>query len=220
MPGTVRAGGLRWPPTAPMSWRVEGIVAIQARIAQIEQSFQTLSARTAPATVGTDGSFDATLATALGSGAVAGASTTAPARQLAPGEYGRLDPPADLAAYGNGRVPTGALAPLGDGEHRLWAPAAAAFGQLRAAAAADGVTIGVTDSYRDLAAQVRLAEEKGLYAHGGLAAIPGTSPHGWGLALDLDLDDRAQSWMQENGWRFGFVEDVPREPWHWTYRPG
>ncbi len=25
--------------------------------------------------------------------------------------------------------------------------------------------------------------------------------------------------MRENGWRNGFVEDVPREPWHWTYRP-
>lgn len=203
-----------------MTWRVDGIVAIQARIAQIEQSFQALSARTAPAPVGTVPSFDATLTTALGSRAVVGASATAPAPRLGPGEYGRLEPPADLLPYGNGRVPSEALAPIGDGDHRLWAPAAASFQQLRAAAAADGITLGVTDSYRDLATQVRLAEEKGLYSHGGLAAAPGTSPHGWGLALDLDLDDRAQAWMREHAWRYGFVEDVPREPWHWTYRPG
>ena len=39
------------------------------------------------------------------------------------------------------------------------------------------------------------------------------------IALDLDLDASAQKWMRENGWKYGFVEDVPREPWHWTYRP-
>jgi hypothetical protein len=25
--------------------------------------------------------------------------------------------------------------------------------------------------------------------------------------------------MRENGWRYGFVEDTPREPWHWGFRP-
>jgi LAS superfamily LD-carboxypeptidase LdcB len=54
---------------------------------------------------------------------------------------------------------------------------------------------------------------------GALAARPGTSNHGWGLALDLDLDGAAQSWMREHGWQYGFVESVPREPWHWEYRP-
>ena len=53
----------------------------------------------------------------------------------------------------------------------------------------------------------------------GLAATPGTSNHGWGMSLDLDLDDEAQQWMRTNGPDYGFVEDVPREPWHWTYRP-
>ena len=52
-----------------------------------------------------------------------------------------------------------------------------------------------------------------------LAATPGKSNHGWGLAVDLELDDRAQAWMRENAHNYGFVEDVAREPWHWGYRP-
>ena len=37
------------------------------------------------------------------------------------------------------------------------------------------------------------------------------------MAVDLDLNARAQSWMRANAGRFGFVEDMPREPWHWAY---
>ena len=50
--------------------------------------------------------------------------------------------PAELAIYGNGRVPTAALTPIGIGEHRLWGPAASAFSRMRADAAARGVNIG------------------------------------------------------------------------------
>ena len=56
------------------------------------------------------------------------------------------------------------------------------------AARRDGVSIGVTDSYRSYGEQVDLARRKGLYSQGGLAAKPGTSDHGWGLSLDLDLE--------------------------------
>jgi LAS superfamily LD-carboxypeptidase LdcB len=89
---------------------------------------------------------------------------------------------------------------------------------MNAAAKAAGVTIGVNDSYRDLGGQEKIAREKGIYGRGGVAAVPGTSNHGWGLALDLQLDPKAQQWMRDNGARFGFVEDVAGEPWHWTYR--
>lgn len=142
-----------------------------------------------------------------------------PAVQKTPGAYGPLTPPAELVVYGNGAVPSEALAPVGDTNHRLWAPAANGLTALMEDAAADGIDIGITDSYRPLAVQERLAREKGLYSQGGLAAVPGTSNHGWGMATDLDLDQPALDWMRENGWRYGFVEDVPREPWHWTYRP-
>jgi len=141
-----------------------------------------------------------------------------PAARLSPGQYGSLQPPAELVGYGNGKIPAGALASIG-GDQRLYAPAAGAFTRMTADAKAQGVTIGVNESYRDLSEQQRLANELGLYSQGGKAAAPGTSNHGWGLSLDLQLDPKAQQWMRDNGYKYGFAEDVPREPWHWTYRP-
>lgn len=175
---------------------MDGLAAVQARIAAIETRFTTRPPVTTPTASTSEASFDDLLRDELVIG---------------------VEPTADLSAYGNGRIPTEALTPIGTGSHRLDAGAAEAFSALQAAARAEGVTIGITDSYRSYDDQVRLAEEKGLYSQGGLAAVPGTSDHGWGRALDLDLDDRALAWMRTNATRFGFVEDTPREPWHWTF---
>jgi LAS superfamily LD-carboxypeptidase LdcB len=88
------------------------------------------------------------------------------------------------------------------------------------AARADGIDLRVTDSYRTYDQQVDLAQRKGLYADGGLAAVPGTSNHGWGLAVDADITNPAtMSWLRSNGYKYGFVEAVSREPWHWEFRP-
>lgn len=126
--------------------------------------------------------------------------------------------PVDLARYGNGRIPASALKTVNGTAHRLWAPAAGSLEQLVEAAGTDGVTIGITDSYRSYESQVDVAARKGLYSQGGLAATPGTSPHGWGVAVDLRLDARAQAWMRVNAGSYGFVEDTPREPWHWVFK--
>ncbi|MCB0995990.1 MAG: D-alanyl-D-alanine carboxypeptidase family protein [Acidimicrobiales bacterium] len=126
--------------------------------------------------------------------------------------------PPELAAYGNGRIPADALVSIGQGEHRMWAPAALSFRSMASDAAAAGVQLRVSDSYRSLDRQYELADQLGLYRDGGLAAVPGTSEHGWGLSLDLDMDPATTAWMQANGPRYGFVADVPGEPWHWTYR--
>lgn len=136
------------------------------------------------------------------------------------GGYGSIDVPAVLEQYGNGRIPTGLLTPIRQAGHQLFAPAAAAWDQLVDAARAEGIEMRITDSYRSYEQQVDLAERKGLYKNGGLAAVPGTSNHGWGLAVDANVNDpRALEWMRANAPRFGFVEAVPREPWHWEYRP-
>lgn len=182
-----------------------GIAGIQQRIAQIEARF-AMPAPVSPvagatkaggtAETGFAGVLDAEMAKAAGA---------------------RGTTRADLERYGNGRIPAGALQPIGVGNHRLWSPAAEAFTRMRADARAAGVDIGVTDSYRSYDQQVDVARRKGLYSQGGLAAKPGTSDHGWGMSLDLDLDSRAQAWMRANAGRYGFVEDVPREPWHWTF---
>ncbi|NNH23146.1 peptidase M15 [Pseudokineococcus marinus] len=142
----------------------------------------------------------------------------------APSVVGKLDGkgvPLDLRAHGNGKVPEGQLVEIGgagSGE-RLWGPAAAAYDRMAAAARADGVTWRVNDSYRSYEDQVSMAARKGLRSEGGLAAAPGTSSHGWGMAVDLGLDGRAQAWMRENAGRYGFAETVSGEPWHWGFRP-
>lgn len=219
---------------------MDGIASVQLRINDLRARFEPRPPAPSPATSPTSstaaisafsstssvgGSAGTTFADALAaatSDTASGSESTGPLRaaaRLSPGHYGSLQPPAELVAYGNGQVPASALASLGVGEHRLHAPAAGAFRQMAADAKAQGVTIGVNESYRSLAEQQQLANQLGLYSQGGKAAAPGTSNHGWGLALDLQLDGRAQQWMRDNAYKYGFAEDVPREPWHWTYRP-
>ena len=189
-----------------------GVAGIQQRIAQIEARFvmpTPVSSVGATATAGAStqagfaGVLDTAITKASGTKAVGGAAGVTFA---------------DLKRFGNGRIPEGMLQPIGVGNHRLWDPAAQAFKRMRADASAAGIDIGVTDSYRSYEAQVDVARRKGLYSQGGLAAKPGTSDHGWGKSLDLDLDSRAQAWMRANAGRYGFVEDTPREPWHWTFK--
>lgn len=63
------------------------------------------------------------------------------------------------------------------------------------------------------------------------AATPGSSNHGWGLALDLaeeyDTDTapdaiRSQwvQWLVNNARRFGISAELQSEPWHWRYVAG
>jgi len=209
------------------------IASVQARIAQIQAAVGAPAAR-----AGSGAAFGATMAAAteqtLAASSsssttsampltdIASAALSRPAALRTPANvhnHGKLEPPAELKAYGNGKIPPNALDSIGEGSQRMWAPAAASFKQLRQAAAADGVTIGITDSYRSYDQQVDLARRKGLYSQGGLAAKPGTSEHGWGMATDLDLNSKAQAWMRANADKYGFVENVPREPWHWAYKP-
>lgn len=201
---------------------LDGIASINQRIAAIQASIGSLAPTPTTTTSGTafaqalalavDGSSTAAGAATVGS--AGGATSTAAAASTARNADGV---PVALAGYGNGKIPADALHEVGSTGHRLWAPAADALESLIADAARDGVTIGITDSYRSYEAQVDVAARKGLYSQGGLAAVPGTSDHGWGMAVDLGLDDAAQSWMRANGGRYGFVEDTPREPWHWAY---
>jgi zinc D-Ala-D-Ala carboxypeptidase len=203
---------------------VDGIAAITSRIAEIRG---TLAAFDPPAVASATTGTTATT-TASGARSTSGTFATALASEVsrtaaaAPASSGRLTAdgvPTELAAYGNGRIPREALSEIGSTGHRMWSPAARRYEALSAAAARDGVTIGITDSYRTYEAQVDLAERKGLYKNGGLAAVPGTSDHGWGRSLDLRLDASALAWMREHGAQYGFREDVPRESWHWTYYP-
>jgi len=202
---------------------MEGIAAIAARMAQIRQIVEPSSVVVASATTTAAGSTTGTAFADALTQAVATYSATAPATTVdtSSSSVRRINGdmlPNGLASYSNGKVPDSALTAVGDTGHRLWQPAAQQLTRLIADAKAEGVTIGITDSYRTYDTQVDLVRRKGLYSQGGLAASPGTSDHGWGLAVDLRLDDRAQAWMRANGERYGFAEDTPREPWHWAYQ--
>ncbi|NYI59544.1 M15 family metallopeptidase [Cellulomonas soli] len=188
-------------------YEIRSMVEGSSTLASTTTSAASATAGTALTSSGTSSSSSASFASALAQAVTGGSATRLNGDGV----------PVELAAYGNGQIPASALAQVGTTGHRLWAPAAEKLTQLISDAAADGVTVGITDSYRSYDAQVDLAERKGLYKNGGLAAVPGTSDHGWGMAVDLSLDDKAQVWMREHGDEYGFVEDTPREPWHWGY---
>jgi cell wall-associated NlpC family hydrolase len=127
--------------------------------------------------------------------------------------------------YPNGLIPPSAMCPLGVPGHSLRCDAAAAYRAMSAAfAVAFGSPICITDSYRSYASQVRLYGEKPT-----LAAIPGTSNHGWGLAVDLcggieHYGTAQYAWMKANAGRFGYLHpdwaepgNGREEPWHWEY---
>jgi len=127
--------------------------------------------------------------------------------------------------YPNGLIPPSAMCPLGAAGHTLRCDAAAAYRAMSAAfAGAFGTPICITDSYRTYAGQVRLYGQKPA-----LAAVPGTSNHGWGLAVDLcggieRFGTQQYAWMKANAGRFGFLHpdwaepgNGREEPWHWEY---
>ena len=127
--------------------------------------------------------------------------------------------------YSNGQIPGDALCALGVGRHALRCDAAASYLTMSTAFEATfGSPLCITDSYRSLASQVSAYQRKPA-----LAAYPGTSNHGWALAVDLcggiNVAHSPQwAWMTANAGRFGFVQpDWARpgaekpEPWHWEY---
>ena len=118
----------------------------------------------------------------------------------------------------NGFLPATSLCPIGGG-HALRADAAAAFLRLHAARPQC-----VTDAYRSYGGQVWVYRRTP-----SLAAVPGTSKHGLGIALDLGcgaerFGSDAYRWLQANAGRFGWHHPawaepggVTPEPWHWEY---
>ena len=185
---------------------IDNLQAVQGRIAEIQQRIGSLAG-------GAASSGGMAFAGALRQAMALGTTATSPAGRAAGGSGS----PAGLEGFGNGRIPDAALTAIAPGQ-KLWGPAADAYRQMAAAAQGAGIDLRVTDSYRSYDEQVGVARSKGLYSQGGLAAEPGTSTHGWGLSVDLDTNPEISAWLRTNAGRFGFVEDVPREPWHWTYR--
>lgn len=130
----------------------------------------------------------------------------------------------DVSGFPNGLIPTSLLCPLPQPGEMLKPSAARAFWLLDTAYRMRfGRHICVTDSYRPLAEQYSVFRRKP-----GLAAVPGTSRHGLGDAVDLGCGIQVYGstqfrWMKQNAPKFGWVhpywaEHHPFEPWHWEYQ--
>jgi LAS superfamily LD-carboxypeptidase LdcB len=110
---------------------------------------------------------------------------------------------------------------------------AAALEALLVAAAADGIVLGGS-GYRDPAQQIALRRahcgpsyyeiyEMPPYLCTPPTAIPGSSLHEQGLAVDFTWNGRSITtqespafvWLAGNAARFGFY-NLPSEPWHWS----
>jgi len=142
------------------------------------------------------------------------------------------------------------LKSIGNG-HQIDARAYDDYREMIKAAKKEGVYIYVTSSYRDMEKQTKLHEQKieSLVMEGypyeeakelaaQVVAIPGTSEHHLGLALDLvsseyrKLDEKQENtkgfkWLKEHCAEYGFILRYPNgktditgiiyEPWHFRY---
>jgi LAS superfamily LD-carboxypeptidase LdcB len=122
-------------------------------------------------------------------------------------------------------IPASALCALSAAGQMLRCDAAAAFEKLNVEyARAFGAPVCITDSYRSYPQQIDVYARKPT-----LAAVPGTSNHGWAMAMDLcggieSFGSATHLWMQANAPRFGWVhpswaEQTGSKPeaWHWEF---
>ncbi len=109
---------------------------------------------------------------------------------------------------------------------------ACAFDKMASAAKQAGVTITIASGFRTVARQEYFwnCYQTKQCNNGNLAARPGTSNHGRGIALDVNTNCGSQTgakpncagskvyqWLKNNGHKYGFKRTVQSEPWHWEY---
>ena len=121
------------------------------------------------------------------------------------------------------------------GEGSLLTPAAKAFNKMAKAYQEDtgGQKLRVNASYRPVGIQVEMKRNQ-LSRQGNPAATPGTSNHGWGLAVDINTEDQDGKtkfrsdifqWLTQNAGRFDFIHPdwacqtcTKAEAHHWEYK--
>ncbi len=148
------------------------------------------------------------------------------------------------------KVPKGynpnVVAVSGEGGYQLNKTAAAAYVKMRTAAARDGINIWMVSGYRSLERQEQLFYSRyNEYKRQGYSdkqafdktalytAVPGTSEHSLGLAVDISsIEGSFEStkqfkWLYKNCATYGFILRYPKdktqitkiafEPWHYRY---
>jgi hypothetical protein len=122
----------------------------------------------------------------------------------------------------NGHLTPSELAPIAGGQLAL--QPAAAWNAMNVEARARGLELlpnGRMSSYRTYGQQVMLWR---LYesGQGNLAAVPGSSNHGFGMAVDL-ATPQMRTMVDRIGRRYGWAKewsDAPSEWWHIKYQVG
>jgi flagellum-specific peptidoglycan hydrolase FlgJ len=126
----------------------------------------------------------------------------------------------------NGKLSAGELVNIGNGM-KLEPAAAADYLNMEKAANADGIQFNVTDAYRPYEIQDAIFDwdrynrtgEKKKKGTNTAAALPGTSNHGWGKAIDV-FPASAQQWIKKNGYKYNwswYEGKSVGEPWHFTW---
>jgi hypothetical protein len=133
--------------------------------------------------------------------------------------------------YQNGDVAAKALMLDFDGDGDYLQPSAAKSLRLFANEfeATFGIDFTISEAFRDIPTQERLYD---LYRRGigNPAAVPGTSSHGQGLAVDINSwvygagGTIRHQWLVDNaprfGWSWELVGKPSGEPWHFNYVGG
>lgn len=152
--------------------------------------------------------------------------------------------PAGITAADNGKMPESKLKKIYCGS--LYCDAARAWLAMIRAAAKDKVFLNVNSTfqtYRKIDSQIAVFKKRfdpvdtsadftidavrveyedriwQLKPDKVYAAVPGTSSHGFGLAVDIGNEslDYVRPWLNKNAESFGFVREYSFEPWHFTY---
>ena len=141
---------------------------------------------------------------------------------VAPGPWG---------GHENGKIPEDELSPIPWAtEYVLRADAVEALVALNEAYTHDWQTgLIINDAYRDYDGQVAARDDWCSRGHCENAAVPGTSNHGWALAVDFggamqSFGTEQYKWMKLHAPEFGFrhpdwaePDGSAPEPWHWDF---
>jgi hypothetical protein len=119
------------------------------------------------------------------------------------------------------------------GSYQLCSTVANKMIEMIAAAAKDGVTLTLASAYRPIETQIALRKKNcgtsdyAIYSMPARdcspqTAIPGTSNHEKGIAVDIQearsTGSAAYNWLVKNAATYGFYNDLnaTKEPWHWS----
>ena len=132
--------------------------------------------------------------------------------------------PTKPAGVTNGNLPAATLSTY-SASCQIWNTAFGSASAMTLAARKVGVTLVLADCYRDYAGQVYWRTWWCNVGKCGNAAVPGTSNHGWGKAIDfhdlsggLPTTGAAYKWLKANAGRFGWNNPIlTNEAWHWEW---